>query len=106
MLLSTLFRLFDNKFFAYLYDNKVHELAAVCLPFQHWTKALVWFDDVDIQRLTAVLLLIYGSLFLSVIYYCLHVFWCATARMSELEFEQRTNIQFLFKFGKSGKEIR
>ena len=26
-------------------DNKVRELAAVCLPWQHWTKTLVWFDD-------------------------------------------------------------
>jgi hypothetical protein len=25
-------------------DNKVRELA-MCLPWQHWTKALVWFDD-------------------------------------------------------------
>jgi len=32
-------------------DNKVHELATVCLPWQHWTKALVWFDDVDISAL-------------------------------------------------------
>jgi len=47
------------------------------------------------QRFTAVLLLIYGSLFLSGIYYCLRVFWCAAARMSELELEQRTNIKFL-----------
>jgi len=37
------------------------------------------------QRFTAVLLLIYGSLFLSGIYYCLRVFWCAAVRMSELE---------------------
>ena len=28
---------------------KVRELATVCLPWQHWTKALVWFDDVDIS---------------------------------------------------------
>jgi len=42
------------------------------------------------QRFTAVLLLIYGSLFLSSIYYCLRVFWCAAARMSELELEQRS----------------
>ena len=28
---------------------KVPELATVCLPWQHWTKALVWFDDVDIS---------------------------------------------------------
>jgi hypothetical protein len=30
-------------------DNKVRELGTVCLPWQHWTKALVWFDDVDIS---------------------------------------------------------
>jgi len=30
-------------------DNKVRELATLCLPWQHWTKALVWFDDVDIS---------------------------------------------------------
>jgi len=47
------------------------------------------------QRFTAVLLLIYGGLFLSGIYYCLPVFWCAAAKMSELELEQRTNIKFL-----------
>jgi len=64
------------------------------------------------QRFTAVLLLllllllIYGSLFLSGIYCCLRVFWCAAARMSELELEQRTNIKFLVKLGKSGNEIR
>jgi len=47
------------------------------------------------QRFTAVLLLIYGSLFLSGIYYCLSVFWCVATRMSGLESEQRTNIKFL-----------
>jgi len=30
-------------------DNKVRELATVLLPWQHWTKALVWFDEVDIS---------------------------------------------------------
>jgi len=58
------------------------------------------------QRFTAALLLIYGSVFLSGIYYCLRVFWCAAARMSELELEQRTNVKFLVKLGKSGNEIR
>ena len=28
--------------------NKVRELATVCLPWQHWTKSLLWFDEVDI----------------------------------------------------------
>jgi len=57
------------------------------------------------QRFTAVLV-IYGSLFLCGIYYCLHVFWCAVARMSELELEQQTNIKFLVKLGKSGNKIK
>jgi hypothetical protein len=30
-------------------DNKVHELATVCLPCQLWTEASVWFDDVGIS---------------------------------------------------------
>jgi len=42
------------------------------------------------QSFTAVLLLIYGSPFLSGIYYCLRMFWCAAARMTELELEQRS----------------
>jgi hypothetical protein len=46
------------------------------------------------QRFTAVLLLIYGSLFVSGIYYCLRVFRCAIARVSELELEQRMNIKW------------
>jgi len=38
--------------------------------------------------------------------YCMRVFWCAAARMSELELEQRMNIKFLIKLGKRGNEIR
>jgi len=53
-----------------------------------------------------MLLLICGSLFLSGIYYCLRVFWCAATRISELELEQQTNIKFLVKLGKSGNKIR
>jgi len=30
-------------------DNKVRELATVFLLWQHWTKTLIWFDDVDIS---------------------------------------------------------
>jgi hypothetical protein len=48
------------------------------------------------KRFTAVLLLIYGSLFMSGVYYCMGVFWCAVARM----------LKFLVKLGKSGSEIR
>jgi len=58
------------------------------------------------QRFTVVVLLIYGSLFLSGICYCLHVFCCASVRMAELELEQRTNIKILVKLGKSVNKIR
>ena len=30
-------------------DDKVCELATVCLLWQHWKKALVWCDDIDIS---------------------------------------------------------
>jgi hypothetical protein len=30
-------------------DNKVRELATVCLLWQQWTETLVWFDDVVIS---------------------------------------------------------
>jgi len=78
----------------------------VCLPWQHWTKTIVWFDDVDIsafQSFVAVGLwqsLSEWHLLLS------GVFWCAAVRMSELELKQQTNIKFLVKLGKSGNEIR
>jgi hypothetical protein len=29
-------------------DNKVRELATVCLPWQQWTETSVWSDDVGI----------------------------------------------------------
>jgi hypothetical protein len=44
------------------------------------------------QRFTAMLLLIYGSLFLSGVYYGLSVFWCAVARTSELELNFLLNL--------------
>ena len=34
------------------------------------------------------------------------MFWCTAARLSELELEQRTNVKFVLKLGKSEKEIR
>ena len=67
----------------------------MCLPWQHWTKAFVWFDDVDISEFHSCVVVDLWQSFLSGIYYCLSVFWCAAARMSELEVEQRTNIKFL-----------
>jgi hypothetical protein len=45
---SPFLRLFTFSKYTWL-DNKVCELATVCLPWQHWTKPLVWFDDVDMS---------------------------------------------------------
>jgi len=33
----------------HVFGNYIRELATVCLPWQHWIRALVWFDDVDIS---------------------------------------------------------
>jgi hypothetical protein len=78
-------------------DNKVRELTTVCFLWQQWTETSEWFNDIGTyQHFTAVLLLIYGNLFLSGIYYCLSVFWCAVVRILKL----------LVKFGKSVIKIR
>ena len=58
-------------------------------------KALVWFDDVDISAFHSCVVVIYGSLFLSGIYYCLRVICCAAAGISELALEKGTKIKFL-----------
>jgi hypothetical protein len=56
------------------------------LAYQHFSAVLL---------LLLLLFLIYDSPFVSCIYYCLRVFWCAAARISELKLKQQTNINFL-----------
>ena len=76
----------------------------MCLLWQHWTKALVLFDDEDSVSQLCCCWSMAVSIWVAFI--TVGVFWCATARMSELELEQWTNIKFLVKLGKSGNEIR
>ena len=67
-------------------DNKVRELATMCLPWQHWTKALVWFDDANISVFhSCVVVDLWQSLseWHLLLFACV---WCAVVRMSELEF--------------------
>ena len=52
----------NNGFCAAWMVNKVRELATVCLPWQHWTKALVWFDDVDISAFRSYVVDLWQSL--------------------------------------------
>ena len=78
----------------------------MCLLWQHWTKALVWFDDVEISAFhSCVVVDLWQSLseWHQLVSACV---LCAAGRMLEFELEQRTNIKFLVKIGKSGNEIR
>jgi hypothetical protein len=79
-------------------SDKVRELATVCLPWQQWTETSVWFDDVGISAFHSCVVDLWQSLSECVL--------VCHARMSEIELEQRTNIKFLVKLGKSGSEIR
>jgi hypothetical protein len=49
--------------------------------------------------------LMYGILFLSGIYYCLRVFWCAAARMSEFEFAKTVSRQVM-KHGSTNTSLK
>jgi len=70
----------------------------VCLAWQHWTKALEWFDDVDISAFhSSVVVDLWQSL--SEWHLLLSVYFGVPPR----ELEQRTNIKFL---AKTGNEIR
>jgi hypothetical protein len=40
---------FGNKLSTTRSDNKIHELATVCLPWQQWTETSVWFNVVGIS---------------------------------------------------------
>jgi len=76
------------------------------LPWQQWTKALVWFDDVDISAFHSCVVV---DLWQSLSEWHLLLFACVLMcrrENVELELEQRTNIKFLVKPGKSGNEIR
>jgi hypothetical protein len=66
-------------------DNKVGELANSGQKPQYGLMTLAY------QPFTAVLLM-YGSLLLSGVYYCLSMLWCAVARMSELELNFLLNL--------------
>jgi hypothetical protein len=68
----------------YVVDNKVHKLATVCLPWQHWTKALVRFDNTDIAAFHSFVVVdLWQSLSEWHLLLSVCVLVCAT-RMSEL----------------------
>ena len=70
-------------------------------------KTLVWFDEVDISGFqSCVVADLWQSLSEWYLLLSVCVFWCAAARMPELELQQQMNIKFLVKLGKSGNEIR
>jgi len=75
--------------------NKFRDLHTVCVPWQPWTRILVWFDDVNISAFHSCVVVDLWPSRSKLDLCCLRVFWCATARMSELEIKHRTKIKFL-----------
>ena len=49
MFMTFVYLYFPGSFRIYVINEKVKELATLCLLWQHWTKAVVRFDDVDIS---------------------------------------------------------
>jgi hypothetical protein len=43
-------------------DNKVQDLATVCLPWQQWTETSIWFDDVGISAFYSYVVILWQSL--------------------------------------------
>jgi len=77
----------------FLSENKVRELATLRLSWQHWTKDLVWSDDVDISAFHSCVVV---DLWQSLTEWHLLLSACVLVRFrEELELEQRTNIKFL-----------
>ena len=72
----------------------------MCLPWRHWTKALVWFDDVDLSAFRSCVFVVDVWQSLSE----WHLLLSACVLVCHLE--QRTNIKFLVKLGKSENKIR
>jgi hypothetical protein len=65
-------------------DNKVRELATLCLSWQQWTETSVWLDEVGISAFHGCVVV---DLWQSLSEWREFFFWCAIARMSELELE-------------------
>jgi hypothetical protein len=63
-------------------ENKVRELAIVCLPWYSRQKPQYRLMTLAYRRFKVVLLLIYGSLYLRGVYYCLSVFCCSVTKNS------------------------
>jgi hypothetical protein len=81
-------------------DNKVRQLATVCLLWQQWTENSVWFDDGGISAFySCVVFYLWQSLseWHLLLSECVLVCHCKNVG---------TNINFLLKLGKSGSEIR
>jgi hypothetical protein len=80
-------------------DNKVCELATVCLPWQQWTETSVWFDD-NISTFHSRVVV---DLWQSLSKWHLLLSKCVLVRHHE---NVGTNIKFLVKLGKNGSKIR
>ena len=76
----------------------------MCLPWQHWKKALVWFDDVDISSFHSCVAVDLWQSF-SEWHLLLPTCVLACRRENVGALIRASNIKFLVKLGKSGNEI-
>jgi hypothetical protein len=53
-------------------DNKVRELATMCLPWQQWTETSVWFDDFGISSFHSCVVDLWQSVIVWVCFGVLH----------------------------------
>jgi hypothetical protein len=82
-------------------DNKIRELATVCLLWQQWTETSVWFDDAGISAFHSCVVVV--DLWQSLSEWHLLLTECVLVCSRK---NVGTNSKFLVKFGKSGSEIR
>jgi hypothetical protein len=61
-------------------DNKVRELATVCLPWQQWTETSVSFDDVGVSAFHTCVVADLWQSHSECVYYSLSVFWCLASQ--------------------------
>jgi len=78
----------------------------VCLPWQRWTKSLVWVDDFDISAFHSCVVIVDLWQCLSEWHLLLSACVLVCRRENVGAGTRAANIKFLAKLGKSGNEIR
>jgi hypothetical protein len=97
-------------------DNKVRELAIMCLPWQQWTETSVWFDDVEISAfhsyivVVVVVVVVVVELWQSLSEWCLLLselcFHVQSRECWSLNYSNEQTLNILLNLSKSRRKIR